>query len=180
MSVDEAVPDWLQQIEQPPTPVNRKPVRVLQRHIFEIAFESVLERIYSGMTLAAALREDHREIPQGAFTQWINSDPERSRRYKEAKEIRTEAWAGQMIEYAQGLDGVEDVNRSKLKVDVLKYLMGADNRKVYGDTKSIELGGTISVSAALQAAQQRLVNDIVDMEVIEDQSGDRGTSEDDN
>ena len=34
----------------------------------------------------------------------------------EAKEIRTEAWAGKLVDYAEGADTAEDVQRSKLKV----------------------------------------------------------------
>jgi hypothetical protein len=88
-------------------------------------------------------------------------DPQRLERYKEAKELRTEWWAGRVIEIAEG-DDLEDVQRSKLKIDTYKWLMGADNRKTYGDTKQVEINQSISVLSALEAAQARITLDMVD------------------
>jgi hypothetical protein len=94
----------------------------------------------------------------------------RYERYKEAKELRTEWWAGRIIEIAEAEDSIEDVARSKLKIDTYKWLMGADNRKQYGESKQIEVNQSISIISALQQANSRiapsnspLVEEVVDL-----------------
>jgi hypothetical protein len=91
----------------------------------------------------------------------------RYERYKEAKELRTEWWAGRIIEIAEAEDSIEDVARSKLKIDTYKWLMGADNRKQYGESKQIEVNQSISIISALQQANSRIastpVEEVVDL-----------------
>lgn len=159
------LPSWLSNPDPAPltTSKERKALLFVQ---FETAFPRVLEMMSSGYTFTSAVRELPLELDHGAFLRWIKKEPGRAEMYKEAKEIRTEAWAGKLIEYAEGVDSAEDVQRSKLKVDTLKWLMAADNRKTYGDTKSIELGGTISITAALAAANSRLIEGEV-LEAVE-------------
>jgi hypothetical protein len=41
--------------------------------------------------------------------------------------------------------------------------MASDNRKTYGDTKQIDFGGTISITAALEQARTR----VIEAEVID-------------
>jgi hypothetical protein len=156
------LPDWLTAGE-PNAPALSKPAKALVLQQFEAVLPRTLELISSGYTLTAAVQELPIDIDTGAFLRWIKKDPMRSEAYKEAKEIRTEAWAGKLVEYAEAADSAEDVQRSKLKVDTLKWLMAADNRRTYGETKQIELGGTISITAALAAANQR----VIEAEVIE-------------
>lgn len=156
------LPDWLTAGE-PPAPTTSKPVKALVLQQFEAVFPRTLELISSGYTLTAAVQELPIDIDTGAFLRWIKRDHMRAEAYKEAKEIRTEAWAGKLVEYAEAADTAEDVQRSKLKVDTLKWLMAADNRRTYGDVKQVELGGQISITAALAAASQR----VIEAEIIE-------------
>ena len=159
------LPSWLTNPDPAPIAPSREGKALLFVQ-FEAAFPRIMEMIASGYTLSKALREHPIELDSGAFLRWINKDHQRKEAYKEAKELRSEAWAGKLIEYAEGENTLEDVNRSKLKVDTLKWLMAADNRRTYGDTKQIELGGSISITAALSAAQQRLGR-VVDMEIVD-------------
>ena len=156
------LPDWLTAGE-PPAPATSKPVKALVLQQFEAVFPRTLELISSGYTLTNAIAELPIDIDPGAFLRWIKRDHQRHEAYKEAKEIRTEAWAGKLVESAEAADTAEDVQRSKLKVDTLKWLMAADNRRTYGEVKQVELGGQISITAALAAAQQR----VIEAEVIE-------------
>lgn len=167
-----ALPDWLTAGDPPaPTPLSSPQGKALVITQFEVAFPRIMEMVSSGYTFAQAVREYPIDIDQGAFLRWINKDPMRKETYREAKEIRTEAWAGKIIEYAEAADSAEDVQRSKLKVDTLKWLMAADNRRTYGDVKQVELGGSISITAALAAAQQRVIEGEV-IELIEDKQND--------
>jgi hypothetical protein len=118
----------------------------------------ILERICEGLTLNAAIRELPIDVDPGAFIRWLKRDSKNYDLYKEAKEIRTEVWAGKAIEHAVAEDSVEDVARSKLIIDTYKWLMGADNRRTYGDTKSIEVTSNISITAALEQARARVIS----------------------
>ena len=134
----------------------RRLTRELLDATFEAMFERVLTEITRGRTLKSVVAEDLRDIDYDAFWRWIKRDSRRMERYKEAKELRTEWWAGRIIEIAEADDALEDVARSKLKIDTYKWLMGADNRKTYGESKQIELSTSISITAALEQARSRV------------------------
>lgn len=162
---------------------NQDPREKLLNVQYENLFMRALDEITAGKTLVQVLRDDLREFEQGAFLRWINKDPVRKQMYKEAKELRTEAWAGWVVEESYGENTLRDVQRSRLITDNLRWLMTADNRRTYGDTKQIDIGGTISITGALAAAQARLINDeIIDevTDVIEymDTNTDNRTDED--
>ncbi len=130
--------------------------RDLQYIQFGHAFESIMESIAGGATLTNAIRDWPIELDQGMFVAWINRSSTRLTAYREAKELRSETWAGKIIEVADGVDNaMEDVARSRLKIDTYKWLMSADNRKVYGETKTIDVGMSISITAALAEANGR-------------------------
>jgi acyl carrier protein phosphodiesterase len=134
--------------------------RRLSKELLDATFDAMLERVLTeitrGRTLKSIVAEDLRNIDYEAFWRWIKRDPRRMERYKEAKELRTEWWAGRIVEIAEADDALEDVARSKLKIDTYKWLMGADNRKTYGESKQIEVSTSISITAALEQARSRV------------------------
>ena len=142
---------------------------------YELVFPRVLEYIYAGQTLKRALRDlpgHYGGIDAGGFTRWINASPTRKMLYKEAKEIRTEAYADDIVRHSRGEneDGTaspNDVARDRLIVESLKWLMGANNRKEYGDTKTIDVTGNISIVGALEAARSR-VEQVVNIDLVDD------------
>lgn len=160
------VPDWLtaqpQHTLAQPTPVEQAQRRRVTKELllttFEQTFERVLTEMAKGRTLKSVIVEDVRDLDYDAFWRWIKQDSMRYERYKEAKELRTEWWAGRIIEIAEAEDSIEDVARSKLKIDTYKWLMGADNRKQYGDTKQIEVNQSISIISALEQANSRIAH----------------------
>ena len=82
--------------------------------------------------------------------------------------MRTEFLAGEILEIADGLESMDPssndtVNRDRLRIDTRKWLMSAHNKKRYGESKQIELGGTISITEALAQAQAR----VIEAEVID-------------
>jgi len=144
------------------------PVLELLHTRYRIVFETVVDKMCSGATLAGVLRDDFREIDPGAFIRWVRKDKELSRRYDEAKEVRTEAWAGRIIEEAEGRDSLNDVNRSKLIIDTHKWLMGIDNKQ-YRSTQQVEINNQISITAALEEGMARALNrPVIEGELDED------------
>ena len=172
-----SIPDWLEPgtpdqplVDQSLSQRRREISRAHQEAMFDCMFERVLGEMVKGRTLKNVLDSDVRGVEYEAFFRWIKRDAARMERYKEAKELRTEWWAGRLVEIAEADDSVEDVARSKLRIDTYKWLMGADNRRVYGDTKQVEINQSISITAALETARARLpAADVVDVEAVSDE-----------
>lgn len=156
------LPDWLSAGDPPKVPTSSE-ARGLTLAQFDMVLPRVLELVYEGSTLASAIKELPIPIHAGAFLRWLKRNPEKYELYREAKEIRTEAWAGRIVECAEGLnsngeESMDDVARSKLKIDTYKWLMQSDNRRQYGDVKQVEFGGSISITAALAQANRRIID----------------------
>ena len=159
------LPDWL---DPAPRTLAKSPpeVKALALAQYEHIFMRVIDSIAHGMSLSQVLRDDQRDIDYNDFYRWIKKDPQRNQLFTEAQEMRTEFMAGEIIEIADADDTLEDVNRSRLKIDTRKWLMGAHNRKKYGATTNIEMSGGISILAALEAANARVIDlaDVTDVQ----------------
>jgi len=162
------LPNWLS-VPDPKPPRPSAEVKALRHVEYEQIFERVVEDIYRGRSLQSLIEDDHRVVSYEDFLRWIKRDPQRHERFKEAQEMRTEFLAGEILQIADGVDSIdssapETVNRDKLRIDTRKWLMGAHNKKRYGETKQIELGGTISITEALAQAQARVIEaEVVDV-----------------
>jgi len=170
------LPDWLTAGPTPSVPTSKES-KSLSFVEFDLVFPRVLEQICSGSALSAALRELPIFVDSGAFIRWLKKNQKNYQLYKEAKEIRTEVWAGKLLEHAKGVDEtgqviLEEVARSRLVVEAYKWLMGADNRKTYGESKAIEVNASISIRTALEQANSRLSvaveEDVIDAQLIGD------------
>ena len=167
------LPTWLSPSPDQPTlaPVTPVTPRQLQEKQFEIFFETLLDKIARGINLKECLRDDQRDFDYTQLLRWIHKDPVRKSRYYEAQEIGSEMIAAEILEIADGVNdnGVpEDVQRSKLRIDSRQFLIKTWNRKRFGDVKTIELNQNISITAALEQANQRLAGRVIDHEDIEE------------
>jgi hypothetical protein len=141
----------------------KKSAQAYRAIAYREAFPEVISNIVSGMTIKKALAAHSGKFEQGQFMSWLYGDPERRAQYNEAKELRAEAWTSRMIELAEGEDETT-LDRAKVAIETYKWLASRHSRKEYGDTKTIEMSATISVTAALVQAQER----IIEAEVIGD------------
>lgn len=154
------LPDWLEPAPPKPSPEGKALVLVQYEQVFMRAIDSIAH----GMSLSQVLRDDQRDIDYNDFYRWIKKDPHRKQLFDEAQELRTEFMAGEIIEIADADDSLEDVNRSKLKIDTRKWLMGAHNKK-YKTSTTVEMTGGISITDALSAARARTIDlaDVTDV-----------------
>ena len=158
------LPSWM-------TQVSAAPKKELLEKQFEIFFETILDKISRGINLKEILRDDQRDFDYTQLLRWIHRDPQRKSRYYEAQEIGSEMIAAEILEIADGVNdsGVpEDVQRSKLRIDSRQFLIKTWNRKRYGDVKTLEVNQNISITAALEQANQRLASRVIDHDEIED------------
>ena len=163
------LPTWLSPSPDQPTLAPVTP-RQLQEKQFEIFFETLLDKIAKGINLKECLRDDQRDFDYTQLLRWIHKDPIRKSRYYEAQEIGSEMIAAEILEIADGVNdsGVpEDVQRSKLRIDSRQFLIKTWNRKRYGDVKTLEVNQSISINAALEMANNRLVGRVIDHEDVE-------------
>lgn len=149
---------------QLPSPQATKELIEMQNNIL---FETVLERVASGISLTETLRTDVRQPDVGAFLRWIHRDSKRKQRYYEAQEIGGEIVADEMISIADATNSLEDVQRSTLRINTRKFLLSVWNKKRFGETKQIEINQSISITDALAAANSRM-SEIIEGEIIEE------------
>ena len=162
------LPSWLT-AGDPKPPKTSKQAKDLLHSTYEQIFERVIEDVYRGRSLQSLIEDDHRVVSYEDFLRWVKRDPARHERFKEAQEMRTEFLAGEILEIADGVGAIDPaasdtVNRDKLRIDTRKWLMGAHNKKRYGEVKQVELAGTISITEALAQAQARVIEaEVVDV-----------------
>ena len=129
----------------------------------EIA-ERVCKEVSDGRTLRAVCRQ--LEIPESTVREWVLDNREGfSAQYARAKELQVEAWADELREIADDgsndwmtierrdgteikVENKEVVNRSRLRVDTLKWLMSKITPRKYGDKIETQHSGGITVGWA--------------------------------
>jgi hypothetical protein len=157
---NQGLPDWLTALPtvDPLPKYPRTPEHIeLELMVFESIFETVLERMVEGDAPKPIVDADPRGISFGRFMRWVKKDPKRWERYEEAQEIGTETVVEEMCAIADAADSLEDIQRSKLRVDTRKWIVQARNRKRYGDKQQLDVTSTtISISATLQRREERL------------------------
>ena len=154
--VDPPVPKWLRspdQSDNDPSPSCPPPVPLTE---FAKMFDWVMERVAQGESLNNILNRDPRSPDVGRFIRWIMNDEERTAKYHKAQEAWSEVMLVEdMLRIADADESVEDVQRSKLKLDTRWRIMAVCNRKRFGDIKQIEQNVTIDLGAAMNAARER-------------------------
>lgn len=164
------MPEWLAAPDQdtPSLPTTRQATptnREIMYMQFEYMFDHVLEQLAGGKTIKHTLDKDPRGYESAVYIDWIKKDPQRTSRYENAQLLFAEQLGAEIIEISDAEDSAEDVQRSKLRIDSRKWLMGVYNKRRYGETKTIEMGGSISIVDALAQAHARVIEgEVIDVE----------------
>ncbi len=156
-----SIPAWLQALEPDPSlslpsPPTIKPPSLLEQNrlrkqdmldTFEKLFEPAMEALIDGVSINKFLQNDHRNIRPGKFMQWIMDDPKRYETYLRANTVAMELVSNDLIPIADGRDDpMEDVARSKLRVDARKLMMGFNARDRFTTTTKVDVSGHQSIS----------------------------------
>ena len=152
------LPDWLTSLPPTDDMLPRFPTtpdqRELERMTFLAIFERVVEGLAEGKRPSHIVKDDPRQVDFGKFMAWVRRDPERNTRFEEAKSSGMIVLEDKMLDRAEGIDSMEDVSRSKLVVDSIRFVLQSWDRKRYGDNKQIEQTITIDLREAHQRAEQ--------------------------
>lgn len=133
-------------------------------------FDYIFAEIKKGKALRNILKEDN--MPSSsAFFEWIDADEEKAKQYARATEIRAEAIFDDILSIADQNEkdtyindfGIEVVNndviqRSRLRIDARKWVLGKMNPKKYGD-KTILSGDKENPLEVLPIIGMRIIND---------------------
>lgn len=124
--------------------------------LYDALYTSLLDRVASGQPMTAALEVSAHSIEYGRFMAWVKRDPERLNAYYEAQEAGAEVVAEQMIQIADAADTVEDVQRSTLRINTRKFLLGVWNRKRFGEVRQQDVNVNINMVEAMREANERV------------------------
>ncbi len=137
-NVCESLPEWLVPVASKVT-LDLVPIQEN-----EIAFEVLLEQMEtSGITLAQFCREYHRNLDETRFRSWVLNNPKRRERFDAAKLIMASNVEDEMLRIADATDNpMEDVQRSKLRIDTRKWWLSIQDPKRYSSkSETIHTGG---------------------------------------
>ena len=152
-------PQWLQALTPDPLPDPSPPLKppsqlelaLLRKQdmldTFEKIFDPAMEALADGTSIVKFLQSDHRSLSAGRFMRWIMDDPQRYRAYLRSHEVAMELISNDLIPIADGKDDpMEDVARSKLRVDARKLMMGFNAKDRFTTTTKVDVTGHQSIS----------------------------------
>jgi len=95
--------------------------------------------------------------PRAILARYLTAFPEKKAEVESARAARELFDEDEIIEVAKGSDSLEDVQRSRLRVDALQWRLKVNNRAKYGDKQQIDVNETLDIGSALEAAQKRVM-----------------------
>ena len=133
-----------------PLPMWLEDPRSVQEITYENFFTTSLEKMAGGQPLSQLVREDPRNLSYASVLNWIHKDEKRQKMYYEAQALGAEAVADELLYIADGTgDSLEDVQRSKLRVDTRKWLIEVWNRKRFGRDRDMTDGANTRVTIVI-------------------------------
>lgn len=164
-TADTTVPTWLLGDSTPEAPADVMTIeqamelskaakeRIIAEQLqltYEIFLENSLELIAGGRNLADLIAESPHGIIPGRYRTWLHKDKKRVERLREAQAIGAEAIEDEIMRIIDATDSLEDVQRSKLKLEGRKFLLQTYSRDRYTNEKaapSMSGGITINIGA---------------------------------
>lgn len=136
--------------------------RQLEKTQFEQTFEYALGRLAEGAFIGSIIRNSPFKVHRGRFMTWVKNDSERWRRYNAAQQVGAEIIAANLADPESDTinDLPMDVNMKRINFEIGKWYLGIVDRKRFAETKQVEINQSISITAALEQANGRLIEHI--------------------
>jgi hypothetical protein len=115
-------------------------------------FETVCERVENGEFTRPVLRE--LGITKHAFYDYVNADPERQKRYQEAKDDGEEEVLLEGLRIVDNTD--EDPASRRVRSEFRLKALAKFNPKRWGERMALDHGGTLRVGAAPELTDEEL------------------------
>lgn len=102
----------------------------------EASWNLVLDLIEDGYTTTEI--DDNDDLPSwSTIRRWMRADDKRREQYLAARVLSGDALEGQLLGIARNTFDKDDVPASRLRADILKWVMARRSPRVYGDQKNI-------------------------------------------
>ena len=102
--------------------------RTIASNLDKIGEQTLLEKVASGLTMAALARE--LRISNLSLYHWIKKDPDRQERFAQARALAADQWADECLDIADQTDNL-NANADRLKIETRKWLAGVTNPDKY-------------------------------------------------
>lgn len=113
--------------------------------------KQILDKIFEGAWLKDALEKNERE----PFYKYLDEFPESARLYDRAQQVRAELVVDEIIEIAD--DHTADPQHNRNRIDARKWVASKMRPTKYGDRIDVNVTATVDLTAALMAAERRLL-----------------------
>lgn len=131
----------------------------------EAVWQPILEAIASGASLTGALRDNPGSPSYSAAKRYLRDDPALAAAYRAAQQDRADRLAEELLELCdaempEGLDGPGRhawVAQLRVKIDARKWIAAHLHSRAWGERIQIEVDQQISITAALEAAEARVI-----------------------
>ena len=134
----------------------------------DYSWNTILVGLRQAETLSSIVNDKlGRPDEYGRILTWIHADEQREQDYYKAREIGMDKLVDEMVDIADGVDSMEDVARSQLRITTRKWVAASFNRKKYGDSKQVDTTVTLDISKAMEEAQNRLLESKSSIKTIE-------------
>ena len=130
------LPAWLVPVQHDQKFPRTKDHKEITRITYEALFERVVENMEVGVTASSTVKNDPRNVDLGNFMGWVRKDPERLSRFEEAKKNGMLILGDRLLEIVEDTESMEDVQRTKLRVDTLKWVMQSWDKRYRTSEKS--------------------------------------------
>lgn len=114
--------------------------------------ERICFAIVEGQSLTKLCERDKSLPNWTTIFKWRRVNEEFDHAYAQAREMRAELWADEIIDIAdEPAKDMAAVTRARLRVDTRKWLLSKLLPKIYGD--KLEVSGNVTLSALIEASQ---------------------------
>ncbi len=130
-------------------------------------FDNILTGLAQGIPVTATLSELKIDKPTyAAILKQIREQPDMWSLYLKSKEIGSELLGEEIVQISDGLDengddNLEDIARSKLRIDTRKFLMMSNARHRFAPRQDITVTN-INLVEAMELAEKRVKGEVID------------------
>lgn len=133
----------------------------LEIHQYPAIYDMFLDCMVNGRRLSWMAKHYNLRIHAGRFMRWIYADEERAKRYEDTYKVTTRVWGEKALDTAEGVDEfgedtLEDIARSKLKVETYWKMMQAWDNDRFAPRRNADVEVNVNLIGAMERAEQRL------------------------
>ena len=144
------------------TPIKHAQMAVLR----DVGEDNIFDDIATGMSVRKLVAKHG--IGNRAFYHWLNDEPGRKARYRQAQERQARVLAEECIEIADATQDAAQAQVSKLRIDARKFMASKIDPERWGDQK----GPLVNMNISVGGTHLNAIKDLANAPVVIDQEKD--------